>query len=71
VLEFEIVMFNLTGWSMSDRFRLYSLGLLLLAALLSAEPVQAQIVTDGSVGSKVSMHGGQIEIGADLGTPAR
>jgi filamentous hemagglutinin family protein len=44
------------------------LGLLLLAALLIAAPVQAQIVTDGSVGPKVSLQGGQIEIGADLGT---
>ncbi len=40
----------------------------LLAALLAAAPVQAQIVTDGSVGPKVSLRGGEIEIGADLGT---
>jgi filamentous hemagglutinin family protein len=40
----------------------------LIAALLAAAPVQAQIVTDGSVGPKVSLHGGQIEIGANLGT---
>src|SRR4051794_5094886 len=44
------------------------LGWPLLAALLVAAPVQAQIVTDGSVGSKVSLHGGEIEIGANLGT---
>ena len=53
---------------MSDRFRSHWLGAPLLAALLSAGPVQAQIVTDGSVGPKVSLRGGQIEIGADLGT---
>ena len=53
---------------MSDRFRSHWLGPPLLAALLSAGPVQAQIVTDGSVGPKVSLRGGQIEIGADLGT---
>src|SRR4051812_24076695 len=53
---------------MSDRFCSRRLGLLLLAALLATEPVQAQIVTDGSVGDKVSLHGGQIEIGANLGT---
>src|SRR4051794_23729831 len=44
------------------------LGWPLLAALLVAAPVQAQIVTDGSVGPKVSLSGGEIEIGADLGT---
>src|SRR3954454_9917229 len=44
------------------------LGPPLLAVLLSALPAQAQIVTDGSVGPKVSLRGGQIEIGADLGT---
>jgi filamentous hemagglutinin family protein len=36
--------------------------------LLIAAPVQAQIVTDGSVGPKVSLSGGEIKIGADLGT---
>jgi len=41
---------------------------LLLAALLVADPIQAQIVTDGSVGPKVSLSGGEITIGADLGT---
>ena len=30
--------------------------------------MQAQIVTDGSVGPKVSLRGGEIKIGADLGT---
>jgi filamentous hemagglutinin family protein len=53
---------------MSDRVRSHKLGLPLLAALLTAGPVHAQIVTDGSVGSKVSLRGGEIEIGADLGT---
>src|SRR4051812_37796203 len=53
---------------MSDDFRSRGLGLLLLAALLAAGPAQAQIVTDGSVGPKVSLSGGEIKIGADLGT---
>jgi hypothetical protein len=44
------------------------LGPPLLAALLTTAPVQAQIVTDGSVGPKVSLRGGEIEIGANLGT---
>jgi filamentous hemagglutinin family protein len=44
------------------------LGPPLIAALLFAGPVHAQIVTDGSVGPKVSLRGGQIEIGADLGS---
>src|ERR671910_1402681 len=52
---------------MSDRVLSPRLGLL-LAALLTAGPAQAQIVTDGSVGPKVSLSGGQIEIGADLGS---
>src|SRR3954463_12263829 len=67
-LEFQIVAFNLPGQSMSDGFRSHRLSPLLLAALLAAAPVQAQIVTDGSVGPKVSLHGGEIKIGADLGT---
>ena len=53
---------------MSDGGRSHRLGPPLLAALLAAGPVQAQIVTDGSVGPKVSLSGGEIEIGADLGT---
>src|SRR4051812_25157260 len=53
---------------MSDDFRSRGLGLLLLAALLAAGPAQAQIVTDGSVGPKVSLSGGEIKIEADLGT---
>jgi filamentous hemagglutinin family protein len=53
---------------MSDRVRSHWLGPLLLTALLAAGPVQAQIVTDGSVGPKVSLRGGEIKIGADLGT---
>src|SRR4051812_23505899 len=51
---------------MSDEGRSYRLGPLLLAALLAAGPVHAQIVTDGTVGPKVSLRGG--EIGANLGT---
>src|SRR4051812_28066478 len=50
------------------RLGLCRLGPPLLAALLTTAPVQAQIVTDGSVGAKVSLQGGEIEIGADLGT---
>jgi large exoprotein involved in heme utilization and adhesion len=53
---------------MSDGVRFHRLGPPLLAALLAAGPVQAQIVTDGSVGPKVSLSGGEIKIGADLGT---
>ena len=67
-LEFEIDAFNLTGQPMSDGVRSHRLGPPLLAALLAAGPVQAQIVTDGSVGPKVSLSGGEIKIGADLGT---
>src|SRR3954468_12353232 len=44
------------------------LGPPLLAALLAAGPVRAQIITDGSVGPKVSLSGSSVEIGADLGT---
>src|SRR3954468_6502449 len=44
------------------------LGPPLIAALLFAGPVHAQIVTDGSVGPKVSLSGSQVDIGADLGT---
>src|SRR3954447_21346512 len=53
---------------MSDGVRSHSSGPLLLMVLLAATPVQAQIVTDGSVGAKVSLQGGEIKIGADLGT---
>jgi filamentous hemagglutinin family protein len=53
---------------MSDWFCSRRLGPPLLTAMLVAEPVQAQIVTDGTVGPKVSLRGGEIEIGADLGT---
>jgi filamentous hemagglutinin family protein len=48
-------VFNLTGQPMSDGGRSHSSGPLLLAALLATGPVQAQIVTDGSVGAKVSL----------------
>ena len=67
-LEFEADAFNLTGQPMSDGVRSHRLGPPLLMALLAAGPVQAQIVTDGSVGPKVSLSGGEIKIGADLGT---
>src|SRR3954463_2852806 len=53
---------------MADRVRSHRIGPLLLAAVLAAGPVQAQIVTDGSVGPKVRLGGGEIEIGANLGT---
>src|SRR3954469_18059506 len=53
---------------MSDGVRSPRLALLLLAVLLAALPVQAQIITDGTVGPKVSLRGGEIEIGANLGT---
>src|SRR4051812_21396776 len=53
---------------MSDGVRSHRLGPPLLVALLAAGPVQAQIVTDGTVGPKVSLRGGEIEIGANLGT---
>src|SRR5687768_2271726 len=53
---------------MADKLRSHRLGPPLLAALLAAGPVQAQIVTDGSVGPRVSLPGPQVEIGADLGT---
>src|SRR3954471_23495568 len=50
------------------------LGPPLIAALLATEPVQAQIVTDGSVGSaghigrRESLPGPHVKIGAELGT---
>jgi hypothetical protein len=58
---------------MSDGIRSHRLGPPLLAALLAATPslsgpLQAQIVTDGSVGRKVTLSGGEIKIGANLGT---
>jgi filamentous hemagglutinin family protein len=69
-LEFEIVVQSggVTGQQMSDRVRSHWLGPSLLAALLATGPVQAQIVTDGSVGPKVSLSGGEIKIGAELGS---
>jgi filamentous hemagglutinin family protein len=67
-IEFEIDAFNLPGHPMSDDLRSHKLGPLLLAALLAAGSVHAQIVTDGSVGPKTSLSGPQVEIGADLGT---
>src|SRR3954462_10286899 len=53
---------------MSGRVRSHRLSPLLLAALLAAGPVRAQIITDGSVGPQVSLSGSQVDIGADLGT---
>jgi filamentous hemagglutinin family protein len=59
---------------MSDRFRSHRLGPSLLTALLATGPVQAQIVTDGSVGSashigrRESLPGPNVKIGAELGT---
>src|SRR5688500_20344174 len=53
---------------MSDIALPHRLGPLLLAALLAAGSVQAQIVTDGTVGPKVSLQGGEIKIDADLGS---
>src|SRR4051794_4644507 len=52
---------------MSDDLRSHKL-VSMIVALLVAGPVQAQIVTDGSVGPKVNLRGGEIEIGAKLGT---
>jgi filamentous hemagglutinin family protein len=65
---FEIVVFNLTGQPMSDMTLSRRLGPPLIVACLVAGPVQAQIVTDGTVGPKVSLSGGEIKIGADLGS---
>jgi large exoprotein involved in heme utilization and adhesion len=67
-LEFDIDAFNLMGQSMSERGCSHRLGSPLLIALLAAGPVQAQIVTDGTVGPKVSLSGGEIKIGAELGS---
>src|SRR3954447_4635280 len=53
---------------MSDIALSHWLGPPLIAALLAAGPVRAQIITDGSVGPKVSLSGSQVDIGADLGT---
>src|SRR5688572_32109907 len=67
MVEFETDAFNLPGQAMSDAVRSSRLGPPLLAALLAAGPVQAQIVTDGSVGPRASLSGPEVEIGADLG----
>ena len=53
---------------MPHGIRSHRLGPPLLAALLAAGPVQAQIVTDGSVGPSVSLSGPRIDTGANLGT---
>ena len=53
---------------MSDMTLSHRLGPPLLAALLATGPVQAQIVTDGSVGRRESLSSSQMNIGADLGT---
>jgi filamentous hemagglutinin family protein len=68
LIEFKADAFNLLGQSMSAEIHSPRLGPPLLAALLAAGPAQAQIVTDGSVGPKVSLSGPQVEIGANLGT---
>jgi filamentous hemagglutinin family protein len=44
------------------------LPVLLSVVLAAPGSAKSQIVTDGSVGPKVSLHGGQIEIGAALGS---
>ncbi|WP_172428430.1 beta strand repeat-containing protein [Azospirillum brasilense] len=44
--------------------------LLSLAFVPLSLPASAQIATDGTAGPKVSLSGGNIEIGASLGTPA-
>src|ERR687890_553139 len=54
---------------MQEAFRSHIVILVLLSMLLVApEPAKSQIVTDGSLGPKVSLRGGQIEIGATLGS---
>src|SRR4051794_20846229 len=54
---------------MQDAFQSHIVILVLLSVLLVApEPAQSQVVTDGSLGPKVSLRGGQIEIGAALGS---
>jgi large exoprotein involved in heme utilization and adhesion len=54
---------------MSDEVHSHWLGPpLLIAVLLAATPVHAQIITDGTVGPKVSLRGGEIRIGAELGS---
>ena len=64
----EIDVCNLMGQPVSDIALSHRFSPPLLAALVASAPVQAQIVTNGPIGSKVSLHGGQIGIGADLGT---
>ncbi len=54
---------------MQDVFRSHIVILVLLPVLLIApETAKSQVVTDGSVGPKVSLSGGEIQIGPDLGT---
>jgi outer membrane protein OmpA-like peptidoglycan-associated protein len=60
--------FELTGELMADGFRFRRFGPSLFATLLAAGPAHAQIGTNGTVGLQVSLRGGQIEIGANLGT---
>src|SRR5215208_2694972 len=68
VVTLLVASYRVAEATMSDEVRSHRLGPPLLAALLAAGPVQAQIVTDGTVGPKVSLRGGEIEIGANLGT---
>src|SRR4029453_6794899 len=67
-LEFENDACYFRRQSIADAFRFRRISPPLFAALLAAGTVQAQIVTDGSFGPKVNLSGGEIEIGADLGT---
>src|SRR3954452_7148176 len=53
---------------MADAVRFPNLVSPLLATLLAAAPAHAQIVTDGTLGPKVSLSGSTVDIGAQLGT---
>jgi hypothetical protein len=68
IVTLLVVVTELPRQPMANEVRSHRLGPPLLVALLAAGPVQAQIVTDGSVGPKVSLSGGQIEIGVNLGS---
>jgi filamentous hemagglutinin family protein len=53
---------------MADAVRFPNLVPPLLATLLATAPAHAQIVTDGTLGPKVSLSGSTVDIGAQLGT---
>jgi len=53
---------------MADAVRFPNLVSPLLATLLAAAPAHAQIVTDGTLGPRVSLSGSTVDIGAQLGT---